>query len=240
MNLSILSDLHIGASHDTYRRTREAVARIIRHHAPSEATVAILGDVTESGQPDEYRLALDALGPLIARDYRLVVLPGNHDFGPSGISYSLDAHQAFDAFREEVQGHGGWVHNVEGRRLVCVDSCHVPGPPRSGWARMAQLLSPARRFANGEIGAAQLDVLDAYLEDDMPTHILMHHHPLYVMPGLRLVDADAFWRVVRGRAAGIYFGHRHRPGIYDGHEGVPRVRSLGSTGHQGAMVALTI
>jgi 3',5'-cyclic AMP phosphodiesterase CpdA len=240
MNLVLLSDLHIGASPDTYRRTRDVVDRIARHHAPSEVTVVILGDVTESGLRSEYELALDALGPLLARDYRVVVLPGNHDYGPSGISYCGDAHRLFDSFRFAVQGHDRWVHEIGGARLVCLDTCYIPGPPASGWARMAALFSPARRFANGELGIGQIDALSAYLEDDVPTHILMHHHPLYVMPGLRLVDAGPFWSVVRGRAKGIYFGHRHRATIYDGHEGVGRVRAMGSTGHDGAMVVVSI
>jgi 3',5'-cyclic AMP phosphodiesterase CpdA len=240
MNLILLSDLHIGAGPDTYRRCSELVARIRRQHAPGDCVVALLGDIVENGDPSEYRLALDVISPLIARGYRIAVCPGNHDYGRLGNRYEADAHRAFDAFREEAQGSDRWVHEVEGRRLICLDTCYVPGPPQSGWARMAALLSPARRFANGELGPGQLDVLSAYLECEMPTHVLMHHHPLYHAPGLRLVDADLFWGVVKGRATGVYFGHRHRPGIYDGFKGVPRVRALGSAGHQGAMVLITI
>lgn len=238
MNIILLSDLHIGASPDTYRRSVRTVHRIITHHDPAHTIVGVLGDLTEHGERSEYRLARDVLSPLVSRGYRLMPCPGNHDYGPFGNRYSRDAEAAYDEIIcGELLGYQArWprVYHVDGQRIITLDTCYSPPYPVDGFTgRLRAALSPARAFANGELGGGQLDALSAWLEIDAPTHILMHHHPLYAMPGLRLVDADAFLRVCEGRVSSIHFGHRHRSGVYD--RGDMRIRAHGSTGHHGYM-----
>jgi 3',5'-cyclic AMP phosphodiesterase CpdA len=236
VNLVLLSDLHIGASPETYARCCRAFDAI-HDLDPCTHVVALAGDLTEHGAEAEYRLALSLIEPLRAKGFRFVVVPGNHDFGPFGNHYHPGAHQRF----ESLFGAAPYVLETPAARIIGLDSCYQPGRGQaSGWGKMAELFNPARRFANGALGLGQLDALSAWLEDGKPTHVILHHHPLYHAPGLRLVDANAFWRVVRNRAAGVYFGHRHVAGVYDGHEGVPVVRALGSVGHAGVVATVSL
>jgi 3',5'-cyclic AMP phosphodiesterase CpdA len=237
MNLVLLSDLHLGAGPETYDRCCHVFDRL-HDLEPSEHVIAIAGDVTDNGHEAEYRLALTLIEPLRAKGFRVLVVPGNHDYGPFGNLYHPGAHQRFCAL---AGGSAPYVLDLPDARVIGLDSCYQPSRERAGgWAMMAELFNPARRFANGSLGFGQLDALSAWLECDKPTHIVLHHHPLYHAPGLRLVDADSFWRVVRGRASGVYFGHRHIAGNYDGHCGVPVVRALGSVGYQAAMTVVRL
>ena len=237
MEIIFLSDLHVGASPETFANCRWAFDRIHADYAPESTAVVIAGDVTENGSQAEYMLAEQLIDPLRAKGYQLMVIPGNHDYGPFGNVYHPGAHHNF----EKLYGAAPYVLDLPEVRVIGLDSCYQPGRgAQGGWAKMGELFNPARRFANGSLGVGQLDALSAWLECDKPTHVVLHHHPLYVMPGLRLVDEGIFWRVVRGRAAGVHFGHRHKAQVYDGHNGVPIVRSLGSTGHQRAFARLTI
>jgi 3',5'-cyclic AMP phosphodiesterase CpdA len=239
MNIATLSDLHIGASPETYQRVCRAVNRIITHYSPADTLVALCGDITENGTRAEYRLARDTLSPLVARGYRVLAVPGNHDYGPLGNRYSRDAHQYWGQYIAEdvceTAPQYPLVWHVDGQRIIGLDSCYSPQPTNGLWEALRERLKPSSAFANGEIGRGQLDALSAWLEDDIPTHVILHHHPLYVMPGMQLVDAHAFWEVVGGRVQSVHFGHRHKRGQYDGHKGIERVRAHGSTGHQGYM-----
>jgi len=237
MNLILLSDLHLGAGPETYERCCQVFERL-HDLDPAEHAIVIAGDVTENGHAAEYQLAASLIAPLRAKGFNVLVVPGNHDYGPFGNLYHPGAHQRFCAL---AGGSAPYVLDLPDVRIIGLDSCYRPDrAATSGWAKFLDLFAPERRFANGVLGAGQLDALSAWLECGKPTHVVLHHHPLFHAPGLRLVDADSFWRVVRGRASGVYFGHRHIAGNYDGHCGVPVVRALGSVGHQAAMTVVRL
>jgi 3',5'-cyclic AMP phosphodiesterase CpdA len=238
MKMVLLSDLHLGASSDTFAACAEVFTRIHKEHAPDDTVVVLAGDVTEHGKKAEFDLANLFIDRLRAADYHVMIVPGNHDYGPFGNVYHPGAQAEFHKL---ALGRAPYVLDLPEARIIGLDSCYQPGrAAQGGWAKVAELFAPERRFANGSLGIGQLDALSAWLEDGKPTHVVLHHHPLFHHLGLRLVDANAFWRVVSRRAKGVYFGHRHKAQVYDGHEGIPIVRALGSTGHQRAMSVITL
>src|SRR5690242_20717872 len=82
MIIGHLSDLHVAAPSerlfgviDTYSATVDAVGHLSRL-SPLPDAVIVTGDLTGSGQPEEYAAAREALDVLPAPYY---VIPGNHD-----------------------------------------------------------------------------------------------------------------------------------------------------------------
>ncbi len=250
--LILLSDLHLGASSATFRRCASVVSNVVEKYDPKETLVAVVGDIAEHGKESEFRLARTVLEGLTDKGFAVIAGPGNHDYGPLGNSYLPDSQQTFERVILgdvcDLKPKYPLTRVFKGHRFFMLDSCYAP--PLKGeslWDRTKQLFAPAKRFANGEIGEGQLAALAAWLEDDyMPVHVLLHHHPLWAAAGLRLVDADAFWDVLKKSRAdvrGVYFGHRHQEAYYGGDKNpakVPRVVSCGSTGHQGFFKAYTL
>lgn len=163
--------------------------------------VAVTGDLTQLGLPDEFRQAarwLERLG----RPERVMVVPGNHD------SYVA---------APWAETYGAWAPYLAG------DEGSVAGEypslrVRGGVALIG--LSTARPtppfLAVGSLGNRQLATLDRILEETgrrgLLRIVLLHHPPLAGSTGWRkrLTDAAPFAKVVARRGGElILHGHTH-------------------------------
>jgi len=119
---------------------------------------------------------------------RACALPGNHD-DPEAMADTLGAEGVFCGTALRL---GGWS-------LVLLDT-HLPGTD------------------DGELGEAQLSLLEGALGDGQDTHVLiaLHHHPVPVgsrwIDAMGLRDAPAFWSLIAGhpRVRGVLCGHVHQ------------------------------
>jgi len=190
--LAQLSDLHLGAAWEGVdpRPRLEQVIEAVRALPNPVDAVVVSGDLTDSGDEADYRLARQLLGRL---EVPVHVLPGNHDL--RGLLRS--------AF--ELPGEGEAPINYSGEigelRLVILDSIVAGQDP-------------------GAFDAEQLRWLDEELskEPERPTLLAMHHPPLTtglpewdainLLPPERAALAEVVGRHPQLRA--IVGGHLHR------------------------------
>lgn len=227
MKLIHLSDTHIGRG-DNALRFERVVDDLLANppDAPENCVIVHTGDLIDSATEANRqagRLLLDRL----AKRYRVLLCPGNHDYGDA-VSVDEDAAQAFQqAFGDYIfQGKPSdfpVVSEVGNHVFIGLDSS---AEEMSFWERW---------FAEGHLGRKQLSALNSLLDSPelagRQVVVYLHHHPfsfgysvmpdvgdrnplnyLYVQltrPFLRLKDAYSLCQVLRDRAQVLLFGHMH-------------------------------
>lgn len=197
---------HISDTHGDGEALKAIVADILARPDLAQLAVALTGDVTDDGQPAEWRAIQQALAPLVGL-VPLWLVPGNHDCGMRGITYDEEraarARTACDMISTtpiiaSPTGLRVWRWGVN--RVIGLDS-------QRGQA--GELLPP---LARGEIGASQIAALEVELADPAPTIILLHHHPLWSEWAHALEDFKVLLALLdrRPQVKAVLYGHRHR------------------------------
>lgn len=228
MKLIHISDTHIGLDGNALRFER-VVDDLLANppDLPENCLIVHTGDLIDSASDANRRAARVLLDRLAAR-YRVLLCPGNHDYGDATKVDEEDA----EAFQ---RAFGDYLFQGKPARfpvLSEVGANHV----FIGLDSNAEELNFWQRwFAEGHIGKAQLSSLDRLLDDPVVAGkqvvVYLHHHPFSfgysVMPDvgdrsplhnffvrlsrpfLRLKDAFSLCQVVRDRAQVLLFGHMH-------------------------------
>jgi 3',5'-cyclic AMP phosphodiesterase CpdA len=228
MRLIHFSDTHIGSDGNALRFER-VVDDLLANPpcTPDECVIVHTGDLIDSAT-DTHRRAARVLLDRLATRYRVVLCPGNHDYGDA-ISVDEEAAESFQkTFHDYIfQGKPANfpVLTEVGSDLVLIglDS------------NAEELRFWERWFAEGHLGEAQLSALDRLLDSPLVAGkqvvVYLHHHPFsfgysvlpdvgdrnplfnlftqLTRPFLRLKDAYSFSQVVRDRAHVLLFGHMH-------------------------------
>lgn len=230
MKIIHLSDTHIGHG-DCDLQFRKIVDDLTlwRPCDPEHHLIVHTGDlVHRASDSASLDRAHRLLSELRSFGYRILLCPGNHDYGDSlSVSEEL-AGQFQSRFREFLfpdQSHAGFpaLHTEGEYSFIGLDSNH------------GELNWHDRLFAEGEFGKTQLERLDELLERqhalDRRIVLYFHHHPFpygfMVNPGLReaggvghwimlltrsfrrLKDAFGFNQMARDRVRLLLFGHMH-------------------------------
>jgi hypothetical protein len=230
----LLADTHIAADRTLVHRgvnMADNLARVVAAVAgldPRPAGVVLDGDAAfEKGEPEDYRLAGELLGPLVEARIPLHLTLGNHD------------HR--DNFRAGLL-RGAARSPLVSREVAVLETA------RANWF----LLDTLDRVAAtpGELGKAQLDWLAGALDarPGKPALVVLHHNPQWPAPAkpTGLVDTEQLFGVVvpRKQVKALVFGHTHQWGR-DRHEGVhlinlPPVAYLFSKGPPNGWVDLRL
>lgn len=231
MKIIHLSDTHIGHD-DCALQFRKIVDDLTlwRPCSPEQHLIIHTGDLVDrAADSASLDLAHRLLSELRSFGYRVLLCPGNHDYGDS-LSMSAELAGQFRARFSEFlfpapQDDASFpaLHTVDDCAFIGLDS------------NLGELGWYDRLFAEGEFGKEQLGRLDELLEQQhgLGRRIVLyfHHHPFpygfMVNPGLReaggighwvmlltrsfrrLKDAFSFNQTVRDRAHLLLFGHMH-------------------------------
>lgn len=229
MKLVHLSDTHLGRA-GLMARYQRVMDDLFANPdtAPGQCWVLHTGDLIDSATDEHMALGRAALDQLRQRGYRVILCPGNHDYGNAAGIDSAAAARFRTCFKEELfAGQAAQfpvLHALnEAQVLIVLDS------------NEGELGYWHRWFAEGCIGQAQLQRLNALLDraDLRQRHVLLalHHHPFrygsrvtpdvgdgHVLRHLiteatqgfrRLKDAYSLCETVRARVQVLLFGHRH-------------------------------
>jgi len=195
--------------------------------APQNCLIVHTGDLIDSASEANRQAGRVLLERLAAR-YRVLLCPGNHDYGDAMSVGPEAAHAFLQAFGDHIfQGKPPTfpVFSEVGsdRIFIGLDS------------NAAELNFWERWFAEGHLGEAQLTELNRMLDSPAvqgkQVVIYLHHHPFYFgysvtpdvgdrnplfhlyvrlsRPFRRLKDAYSFSQIVRDRAQVLLFGHMH-------------------------------
>ena len=175
---------------DTHDRCLEAaVAEAVAWGAQ---LIVVKGDVTESGQPDQWRAAAAVLGKA---GVPVLAVPGNHDVTHG----STDGRAILDAAGVRLTVADADAYDVPGLRVITIDSSW----PLRHHGSVDDVATRAARLA-AEAPAAVLVALHHQFE---PFHVRTHWPP-----GISRSEADAFLDtlVAANRAVFVTTGHTHR------------------------------
>lgn len=189
--------------------TLGTIAADVEAHGVDHLIVS--GDLTAYALEEEFERARALLGPLADDRQRCTVIPGNHDV------YTPEAHRL--RHFERSFGHLLESDLPEYRREGAFPFVRLLGEDTAVVGLLSARVPLVPGFSYGTIGRAQLEGLQAAVEDPRLRHravlVVVHHAPLThlakpdkLLHGLR--DARELFQVVKGPRFAVLHGHIHR------------------------------
>jgi 3',5'-cyclic AMP phosphodiesterase CpdA len=222
-----LSDLHIGySSQKLETRFNAIVNNIIMQKQPAEQFVILItGDLVERATDHtSHDKAKEQIERLESSGFRVLVVPGNHDYGNGAVASA----RYMRRFKRKFYGDENFVFP----RLDFIDSIAFIGLD----SMEEELHTFDKLGANGEVGPAQRERLDNLLAGDDVKHadfrvVYWHHHPFDPWFLHELKDAKELSELLQkhGNVDAIMFGHNHNFRHWHGEWGIRRCYDAGSS-----------
>lgn len=230
MKIIHLSDTHIGRDNlqlDNAARLQLIIDDIHSLGNPGDYIIVHTGDLIDQGNAAERKLGLQLLELCSQNGWRILLCPGNHDYGDAMHIDPTLAQQFQAQFAPYIFADQPPQFPV----LTLIDNCAFIGLD-SNQAEMSWL---ERWFAEGHLGQQQIAALSTLLDlpevQDKTVIVYLHHHPFFdayvVAPDVgdshflahifswntrrfrRLKDAYSLMQCLRDRADILLFGHQH-------------------------------
>jgi 3',5'-cyclic AMP phosphodiesterase CpdA len=226
MKIIHLSDTHVGRDNNE-ERLNLLIQDILSLGNPSDYVVVHTGDLIDRGNEQERELGAKILMQFADNGWRVLLAPGNHDYGNSMQVDPIVAKKFREKFSAYIFGTQSPVFPV----LNLIEDCAFIGLD-SNQGEMGWL---TRWFAEGNCGNQQRvalsNLLDASEVKNKFVVLYLHHHPFFdayaVAPDVddghyfshllnwntrrfrRLKDAYSLLQSLRDRVDAILFGHQH-------------------------------
>ncbi|MGI6310608.1 MAG: hypothetical protein GT597_00760 [Bacteroidales bacterium] len=225
-----LSDLHVGHK-ECGDRFRLIIDSISKSCLPSsDYVVVITGDIADNAfREEQNEEAAASIGMLEEQGYRVLPVPGNHDYG-TGIM----ANRKFvGLFKQRYYGN----KRISYPKLDIIDDFAFIGLDSTA----GELNWNDRYFSEGELGKAQLNRLKRILlrPEVAPRKkiVYLHHHPFDFKLAMQLKDSEELKEIISNRVEMLLFGHYHRDKetaskVNHGTWGIPRCYNAGSSTHK--------
>ncbi len=225
-----LSDTHIGHQ-DCGSKFSTIIDNISFLKQPAHNYVIIItGDLADNGnRPDQCDEAAQAVRKLEKKGYRVLVVPGNHDYGTGTMGNIKNVR----LFKKRLFNNPDLTYP----KLDVIDEMAFIGLDSSA----GELNWYDRVLAQGELGSKQLERLDNILGDKaisgLKKIVYLHHHPFDFKLGRQLKDSNNLRSIIENRIDVLLFGHYHRSRIsagkiFHGVWGIPRCYNAGTSTHK--------
>lgn len=222
-----LSDLHIGHK-DCGKKFKAIIDNISLQKQPAnDFIIVITGDLADNANKPEMREeAANHIEELERRGYKVLVVPGNHDYGTGTIGNP----KFVKIFKERFYKNP----DVSYPKLDIIGEMAFIGLDSTA----GELHWHDRLLAHGELGKEQLERLQNILKDqaltDLKKIVYLHHHPFDFKFGRHLKDSNELKKIIWGKIDAILFGHYHRSKsgaekIIHGTWGIPRCYNAGTS-----------
>ena len=207
-----ISDLHICQSRANDIRVCNLLDILEFKYFLSEAEnryLLITGDIVQHGTIKQYKSALTRLRRFKGK---LLLIPGNHEYGFQGTGYTEKAAMHFDEeFHRELVGNFEFRNKLPLVKEIKDDSGNSILFIGLNSCRLTKSILD---FATGEIGEQQLNelnkILIKYQDKKFYKLVALHHVPHRTgRPGpiMTLIDRGAFMDIVKDRIDVLAFGH---------------------------------
>jgi predicted MPP superfamily phosphohydrolase len=225
-----LSDIHAGHD-DCGEKFRTITDNIAFLKQPAENYVVVItGDiVNNANHSEETDEAVDIIEHLETIGYKVLVVPGNHDYGNG----SLGKKKFVGIFKEKYYKS----KDISYPKLDIIEEVAFIGLDSNA----EELHWNDRFFSEGELGKEQLGRLEDILSGPEVTSltkvVYLHHHPFDFKLGMQLKDKDDLRKIIENKVDALLFGHYHdNPGsagkIFNGIWGIRRCYNAGSSTHK--------
>jgi predicted MPP superfamily phosphohydrolase len=223
-----LSDLHIGYK-ICGQKASKIIKNIVKHESPSKSIIVITGDIVEQARRDkDLEAALKLIEELRKHNFRVLLCPGNHDYGTGLMNNRKIAQNFRKLFLPQVKAFPQ-IDIIKDTVFIGLDS------------NAEELHWYDRFFADGELGEAQLARLNNILSDpfikDKTKVLYLHHHPFHSLPLHQLKDSKKLKAVIENKIDIFLYGHLHFGRSYNKTWGIRIVLDGGSsTGKRAAKI----
>lgn len=195
-----LSDLHIGYK-TCCQKASKVIRNIIKYENPGNSIIIITGDIVEQARQDkDLEAALKLIEELRRHNFRVLLCPGNHDYGTGLMNSRKNAQNFRKLFLPQVKTFPQ-LDIINDTVFIGLDS------------NAEELHWNDRFFADGELGDAQLGRLDKILADpgikDKTKVVYLHHHPFHSIPLHQLKDSKKLKAVIADKIDIFLYGHLH-------------------------------
>ncbi len=213
-----LSDLHVGKTNKEGDNLKKIINKTVEKWEDEEnkPVILITGDIVDDGMESQFIEARRILDPLYLKGFRLLLIPGNHDYGYNGVHAVESRFKYFkNVFYPLENVSYPFPKEIDGHIFIGLNSMKAETHFFDGL------------LADGELGSKQINNTIGILkklETRRPEYkviIYLHHHP-FLFPdenvfeeivdkiGHWLKDGDDFMHKISGRPDIILFGHEHR------------------------------
>ncbi len=229
-----LSDLHVGHE-DCGDKFRALIDNITFLKQPANNYIVLItGDIVDNANHIEYiEEAVDGIEQLKERGYKVLVVPGNHDYGTGTVGNE----KFVDLFKEKYFKS----LEISYPKLDVIDEIAFIGLDST-----AEELHWLDRFlSEGELGKRQLLRLKKMLNDPEVVSrkkvVYLHHHPFDFKLGMQLRDNNDLKKIIENKIDMLLFGHYHvdpvsAGKIFHGTWGIKRCYNAGSSTHKNGNV----
>lgn len=222
-----LSDLHVGHKDcgDRFRLIIDCISGACK--PSSDYIVVITGDIADNAfHPEQFEEAAAGILKLEESGYRVLVVPGNHDYGTGILGHRKFVGLFKERFFKDRRISYPKVDLIDEFAFIGLDST------------AGELNWHDRFFSEGELGKAQLSRLKRIMQRPEVAAsrkiIYLHHHPFDFKLVMQLKDSDELKTIIANQVEILLFGHYHRDEetalkIYHGTWGIPRCYNAGSS-----------
>jgi len=225
-----LSDIHVGHE-DCGVKFRTLIDNITFLKQPAKNYIILItGDIVDNANHSEYiDEAVEAIQTLEERGYKVLVVPGNHDYGTGTFGNRVFV----GLFKEKYYS----TRKISYPKLDIIDKIAFIGLDST-----AEELHWLDRFlSEGELGRGQLSRLKKILKEpeliNRKKVVYLHHHPFDFKIGMQLKDSEELRSIIENKIDMLLFGHYHvdpssAGKIYHGMWGIKRCYNAGSSTHK--------
>jgi predicted MPP superfamily phosphohydrolase len=225
-----LSDIHVGHE-DCGEKFRTIIDNITLLKQPAENYIILItGDIVDNANHAEFTdEAIDAIRQLEQNGYKVLLIPGNHDYGTG--AWGND--KFVPVFKEKFFGDT----KISYPKLDILDEIAFIGLDSTA----EELHWHDRIFSEGELGKGQLKRLRKMMDQpdisSLKKVVYLHHHPFDFKFGMQLRDKEKLKKIIENKVDALLFGHYHASEssagkIFHGMWGINRCYNAGSSTHK--------
>lgn len=233
-----ISDIHLGRTASEKKNFETIINKIFERYTDDKPIIIITGDMVDDGEKEQYVEVRRILDKLCNSQFRVLLIPGNHDYGTNG---NFARKEKFKRFKEYFSGY--FIdRKVEFPYFPPVDQfgghIFIGLNSMEGVFRSGEEVAPEDDgifagntpnygdkevfFASGKLGDEQINrtltILEKYKDRSSEQKVILylHHHPFDIKDGLihkfvhSLVDGKEFLQKIADyRVDLLLFGHEH-------------------------------
>lgn len=217
-----LSDLHIHSDNgkEDNVNCKKVVDHLIDKYQTKKPVILITGDIVDDGYVKQYKNAVDLLRPLVDQKFKVLAVPGNHDYGPLGNIYTEKSQALFQEpilcnllDNKKAQRTGIGMEDLYPMKTIIKNTLFI------GVDSVVGAENEFLHFASGEVGEPQREKLNQYIQDNKDpernTVVYFHHHPFNRQFVMEMNDASEVLRLLAGKIQVLCFGHDHKSEAYN-------------------------
>jgi len=230
-----LSDLHIKriSLKQDNRHAQKLIHFITERYHEQDITVLITGDITDGGHYKEYCNACDILRPLLEAGFRVLPVPGNHDYGPNGLLYNAQSQQGFqDYMLERLIKYPGALEPTIHMEDLYPMVTELDDTVLIGLDSVVGNLERAHLF-DGRMGETQRsklkEILKSYQDGGKSIVVYFHHHPFNRNRVMEMDDATEVLALLSAQVQLVCFGHDHKSEVYCDKSGISLMLASGKS-----------